>query len=188
MTNENFKIKLNKELSSLGNEFIILLNTDSKYYLDSVLETLKFMTDKRMGGVYLTSARPYGYMVKKFKEYNINNENLFFIDAISGMVGKSPGEDGRCVFIENPTALEEIGMWTNTLMDRIEVENKFLIVDSLSTMLIYNDVGALKEFSQFLINRLRLAGVSGIFTSIEMEIQMDFYGMMVALCDKTIEI
>ena len=188
MTDENFKIKLNKELDILGGNFIILLSTNSKDYFNSVLETLKFLTDRGMSGVYLTSARPYDYMMKNFEKYNINTENLFFIDTVSCMAGKFPGEHENCVFIENPTSLEEIGMWTDTLMKRLKIENKFLILDSLSTMLIYNDATSLKKFGQLLINRLRLHESSGIFTSIDMEIQGGLYEALSALCDKTIKI
>ena len=188
MSNENFKIKLNRELSSLKDPFIILLNTNSKDYFDSVLETLKFLTDKGMGGVYMTSARPYNYLTETFRKQDIETRNLFFIDTVSCMAGKSPGEQGRCVFIENPTALEEAGMWTDTLMDRVGTENKFLIVDSLSNLLIYNDTGTLKRFSQFLIDRLRSQRASGVLASIDMEIPESLYEALNDLCDKTIEV
>ena len=104
------------------------------------------------------------------------------------MAGKSPGESGNCVFIENPSALEEVGMWTNVLLERIGSKDKFLIVDSLSALLIYNNVEMLKKFSQFSINRLRLQGASGIFVSIDMEIAEGFYDTLATLCDKTIKI
>jgi len=188
MTGENFKTKLNNELSGLGDKFIILLNTDSKYYFDSVLEALKFMTNRGMGGIYLTFARPHNYLTKTFKKYDIDAQNLFFIDTVSCMAGKSPGEQGGCVFIESPSSLEEVGTWTEILMGRIGMGSKFLIVDSVPTLLIYNEVGMLKNFSQLLINRLRLHGESGVFASIDMEIPVSFYETLSALCDKTIKV
>lgn len=188
MTDENLKIKINKELDTLGDSFIILINANSKDYFDSVLETLKFMTDRGMGGVYLTSARPYNYILKSFEKYNIDPKNLFFIDTISCMAGKSAGEQGKCVFIENPSALEEVGMWTSILMDRIGNKNKVLIIDSLSTLLIYNESTALTKFSQMLINRLRLQGSSGIFTAIDTEVHEGFQNALTALCDKIIKL
>ena len=188
MTGENYKIKLNEDLAKLNDEFIALLNTNSKYYFDSVLESVKFMTDKGMGGVYLTSAHPHDYMMKVFERYNIETKNLFFIDTISCMAGKSPGESGNCVFIENPAALEEVGMWTSMLLERVGSKDKFLIVDSLSTLLIYNTVEMLKKFSQFSITRLRLQGASGLFVSIDMEIDEGFYDTLATLCDNIIKV
>jgi len=188
MNDKNFKINLCKDLGSLGDVFIVLLNANSKDYINSVLESLKFITDKGMGGVYLTSARPYGYMTKHFERYDIDTTNLFFIDTISCMAGKSPGEHGKCVFIENPSALEEVGMWVNSLMERIEMKNKILIIDSLSTMQIYNDIGTLTKFSQQLINRLRIRDESGIFTTIDTEIHEGLHNTLASLCDKTIKV
>ena len=48
MNTEKFKIKINKELSGscLEDKFIILLAVKSKYYSNSILEAMKFMTDK----------------------------------------------------------------------------------------------------------------------------------------------
>ena len=62
MNNEKIKIKISKEFESLGDEFIILLTSRPEYYFDSVLETVKFITDRRMGGVYITTSRPYHFI------------------------------------------------------------------------------------------------------------------------------
>jgi len=187
MNSENINIKINKELETLGDEFIILLTSKPEYYFDSVLKTVKFITDKGMGGVYITTSRPYRFIKNRLEEYSTDTENLFFIDTISCMAGESYGERERCVFIENPTAIEEVGMWIDILMDRVNTENKFLIIDSLSTMLIYNEITALKEFSQFLISRMRLTGTSGVFASIDTETQ-NICGVLSTLCDKTIKV
>ncbi len=189
MTDEQFKIKLDKELNNLADKFVILLNTDPEYYFDSVAETVKVMTDRGMTGIYVTSARPYGYIVQRFKEYNINTQNLFFIDLISCMAGKRAGEEGNCIFIENPVSLDEIEMWINTLMKRNDAKNKFLIVDSLSSLLIYNRPLSLKKFTELLVNYLRRYGVNGIFTTIDSEKHEVFQEEMdIILYDKTINI
>jgi len=188
MNLKNFKSQLNNELNSLGKESIILLNTNSKYYPDSVIETLKFMADRGMIGGYLTFARPYDYLIKIFKKYNIDDQNLFFIDTVSCMAGKSPGKQGRCMFIRNPSALGDIRMWTDTLMGGIEVKNKFLIIDSLPNLLIYNGVRILEKFTQSLINHLRFQRANGVFASIDTEIPVDFYERLAGMCDKTIKV
>ena len=96
MTNENIKIKINEELCSLGDEFIILLNSGPEYYFDSVLETVKCITNKGFGGVYITSSHPYRFVKNQFERYDIDTENLFFIDTISCMAGEHSGERERC--------------------------------------------------------------------------------------------
>jgi len=188
MNDKNFKIKLDKELNNLAEKFIILLNTDPEYYFDSVAETVKFMTDKGMRGIYVTSARPYGYIERKFRSYDINTQNLFFIDLISCMAGKSAGEVGNCIFIENPVSLDEIEMWINILMERDDAKNKFLIIDSLSSLLVYNRPMSLKKFTELLVNYLRRYGVNGIFTTIDSEKHEVFQEETEMLYDRTINL
>lgn len=184
----NFKLKLNEELSKLDTNAIILLEVKSEYCFDSVLELIKFLTEKGMSGVYLSVTRPYRYIIKKFDENNIKKQKLFFVDTISCMAGKSPGEFGECIFLESPSAIQDIEIAIENSMGKIKDENKFLIIDSLSTMLIYNDAKTLEKLIEMLVRRLRTNKSGGIFVSIEGEITDNFREKLKELCDKTIKV
>ncbi len=173
--------------------YIVLLNTAAEYYFDSVMATASFMTKSGRNGVYVTACRPYAFIIRKMREdKRINTDNILFLDCISrmaGMTGVSQGtEDAKkCTFVDNPAALEEIKMYIGTLLDKLKGD-KFLIIDSISTFLIYNTPGAVKEFSMLLTNTLRLLEVSGVLIIIEKEAPEDLTQILIAMTDKTIKV
>jgi len=188
MSAEDFKARLNKELSTLDSKHIVLMNIESEHYSDSIFETLRYMTGKGMGGVYLTSARPYDFLSKKLEKDGIDTKNIYFIDTVSCMIGDPPGEMGNRVFIKSPAALDDIEIWAYRLLEKIDAENKFLLIDSVSNMLIYNDAGKLAQFSKSLVNYLRSRKVSGVIASVVGEIEAGFHNVMTDLCDRVIKI
>ena len=111
---------------------------------------------------------------------------MVFIDCISSMAGECREDSKECIFIENPASLEDMVMHVSTLLDKIESGEKFVIMDSLSTLLMYSSTNSVKKFSLFLVNKLRSDGVKGIFVFIEREVPGDLEKALSAMCDKVI--
>ena len=120
----------------------------------------------------------------KMLKRNIKTEDLLFIDCISAMAGEHG--NGDCVFIENPASLEEISMHIGSLLEGIESEKKFLVLDSFSSLLIYNNKNSIEEFAMYLINKLRLNNVNGILVVMEKDIPDGLKKILIAMCDKVI--
>jgi len=183
MSDVNNQIK--KEFGTLKSNFLVLLNVNAENYFEAVMKSASIMS-KRKKGVYVTVTRPCRFILKEMKKRNINTDNILFLDCISAMAGESGNEFFTC--IENPAAIEEISMHINSLLNKIESDEKFLLIDSLSTLLIYNSIDSVKEFSMFLTNMLRLKGVDGILVIIEKEAPEDLKQILIAMCDKVIHV
>jgi len=179
----NIKNPIENEFETLNGEFIFLLDTRPEDYFDAVMEITKLMSS-RGKGVYVIVSRPYRFILNEMQRRKINTDNILFLDCISAMAGEHG--DKVCKYVESPAALEEIGMHIGLLLDKIESKEKFLILDSISALLIYNSKNSLKEFSMFLINRLRLEKVTGVLVIIEKEIPDDLKQILIAMCDKVI--
>ncbi len=67
-------------------------------------------------------------------------------------------------------------------------ENKFLFLDSLSTLLMYNKPEIVAQFAHFLVTRLRRVGLIGIIISIEKQIDEKLLYLLVEICDKIWEV
>jgi len=178
------KDKIKCEFEAIGNSGLVLMSLQAESYFETAMESAAFLSGKNQKGVYVTSSRPYLYLSKEMQRRGINQDNIFFIDCISAMAGERGG--GACTYVENPAAIEEISMHIRSLLDRIESGEKFLILDSLSTLLIYNSKNSVKEFAMFLINKLRLEGVNGVFLIIEKEAPEDIKQILIAMCDKVV--
>jgi archaellum biogenesis ATPase FlaH len=180
--NEHIK----NEFEALSSNFIVVLDTRAENYSNAVMESAKFMVGKEQKGVYVTVSRPYRYILKEMQKRNIPTAGIFFLDCVSYMAGE--GGEGCCAFVENPAALEEISMYLTSSLNRIDSPEKFLIFDSLSTLLIYNSLNSVREFSMFLMNKLRLDDVNGVLVIIEREAPEDLKQILIAMCDKTITV
>jgi len=184
MPDVNNRIK--KEFETLSSNFVVLLDTHAENYFDAVMESVRVIMEKGGKGVYVTVSRPYRYILKEMQKRNINTENILFLDCISCMAGEHGDE--TCTYVENPAALEEISMHITSLIDRVDSDKKFLIMDSISTLLIYNTLNSVKEFSMFLINKMRLDEVDGVLVIIEKEAPEDLKQILIAMSDKLISV
>lgn len=145
--------------------------------------------EKKFAGIYITVNKPYGILVKYLKEKGINTENIFFIDAIS----KSVGEDMRltedCLFIPSPNRLTDLSIALSQALEGMKnKETKFIFIDSLSTLLLYNPFDVVTRFIHFIITRLRLFGLVGIMISIEKQVDERMINILIEMCDEIVEV
>jgi len=181
------KNKIEKELKAKGN-FLVLLDARAENYFNAIMESLKLVLDRESKGIYVTISSPSEYLTAEMQKRSIKTDDVLFIDCVSSMAGEYFAQSENSVFVESPSALEEIGMHITSLLNKIESDKKFLIMDSFSTLLIYNSKNSVKEFAMFLINKLRLEGVSGILVVIEREVPDDLEQILIAMCDKVIHV
>jgi len=170
------------------NEQAVLLQTSAEKYAESTIELLKYMVnEKGMGGVYITVSRLYNYMVYTMKDANINTENLFFVDCVSQMGGGGEVELENCVFT-SPIALSEIMTHTDDLLGKVKTRNKFIFLDCISTLLVYNKERSVKKVAMRLLTYVRLHHeVICILVTIQGDTPPKLLGYLRTLCDKVIE-
>lgn len=179
--------KIQKELKSLPNGYIILILVDAVNYVRVNLEILKYLLNKKkIPGIYITVNRPYENMVKTLEQNGIDTKKLFFIDAITQTVGGNPERKDSVIFVASPQNLTDVGIALSEALESIKASDKFLFLDSLSTLLIYNSTGTIAKFSHFIASKMRLEGFKGIFISIEKETDETLIKTLSQFCDKTI--
>lgn len=118
--------------------------------------------------VYLTITKPYDVLTKQFGQL-LSAGNIRFIDCVSRAAGIST-RDPRCIFIDSPAQLEKtileivnlIKSWGNAIQ-------KYVIIDSLSSLLIYNDSTLVSEFFAYLDSQMKLYDTHIISLCIEEE-------------------
>ncbi len=185
----DFEERLRQKLQGIEKGHITLILTMPADYFRSVLVVLDVLVnEKDCGGVYMTVSKPHAFISRVLERENIPTKKLFFIDFISCMAGEKVGARGNCIFVENPASLEEISMYAEELIEKLDTPEKFLLLDSLSTLLIYNNAQSVKKFSHFLINKLRMDGMSGIFVTLEDDASRDLTDTLIHLCDSVINI
>ncbi len=137
---------------------------------------------------YVTITRPYESIVKQFGDLASSRGNIKFIDCISRAAGLSK-IDSNCVFIESPAHLEKIIMEIlNIFRNAGDNVQKYLIIDSLSSLLIYNDAQLVTEFFAHLTNRTRLSDIHSVSIAIEEEMNDNINKIIYLRSDKIIKL
>jgi hypothetical protein len=160
----------------------------SNNYSDLICSLFEFMDSKPDSlWVYLTITKPFNSIVEDYSEL-INNQNIFFIDCISHAAGIS-GEKPNCKYIESPSQLERILLEImNTFKNNDYKKNKYLIIDSISSLVIYNDIPLVTEFFTHLINRSRLSDITTLTLALEEEMDDNIRKILYLKSNKIIKL
>lgn len=140
--------KVEQGINKLDSDIqLILFSTESKKYNEINISALQNLLKKQYSGIYVTLNKSYETIKGVLEKNKINTKSLIFIDAISNIKGKKAGE---CLFVGSPQDLTGICIAITEGVKSITQKRKFLVIDSISTLLIYNPGGAITKFIHFL--------------------------------------
>ena len=192
--------ELDKFLKNMPLNKVVLFLANPKKYMDINLEIIKIvMKENKFSGIYVTVNRPFSTLMDIMKKKGIDTDRIFFIDCITKMIPAPRGISlipqkkfeikKNCIFIPSPARLTEIGLaLSEALAGMKHPKNKFLYLDSLSTLSIYNDLGTIAKFVHFLTTRVRLFGVVGLIMCVEKKMDDRLSNILSEVCDMTIEV
>lgn len=118
---------------------------------------------------FVTASNTFKHISDNFKK-EFENKNIKFIDCISRSSGISAFEKD-CKYIESPTMLEKIALEIINIFKGKEHElEKYVVIDSLSSLVIYNDPEIIREFVSLLMNKARSENIHIVSIVIEEEV------------------
>jgi len=163
----NYGIKqvLLDELKQLPKEYVLLVVIKQKNYESTILAFMDiFVNDNKLFGTYITTNKPFRKIMAKFLEKGIKADNLFFIDCVT-KEAKEEHLNGIKVFSsQNVTEI-------NVLLDKAIKSKKkgaeFIFLDSISTLLVYNEEKTVEKFVHALLERIYHWKTKGVFITVE---------------------
>lgn len=147
----------------------------------------RFRSKPEEAWVYVTVTKPYETLTK---QYEFINEciNVKFIDCISRISGLLKPYN-NVTFIESPTMLEKLSLEIMNNFKHVgECTKKFLVIDSLTNLIIYNDPEIITEFFYQIINRTRARDIHTISIAIEEKDIENYLNRLIYLHDKILKI
>lgn len=176
--------KLEKELKTMDNE-IILLEVSSETQVEAGLTVLKNLIDSEKVGIIVSASRPYNSLLDLYEKHKINVNNLIIIDAISHKQGLKTEEIGNVFFVENVKSLTTMSIMIKESMEKIK-KPKFVFIDSVTTMLIYNNPEVYMRFLHDTLSEMRNQGVGGVLIFVETETNEKIKTQLKTVCDRVI--
>lgn len=173
-------------MDGAGNDSVVLLLTNSVNYQTVVLELMSYMAEKANYGIYVAINKPFVAM-QKILEKEVDLNKVTFVDAITQTINGN-GKDSSiyvavkqglkkvegthikklngCRYVASPENLTDLCEAIAEFVQAVSGD-KFIFFDSLSTLLLYNDVTTVARFAHFLTGKIRAWGAGGILLSLE---------------------
>lgn len=164
---------------------IVLGLVDPNRYQEAIEVVLRYFTSKLPRGIYVTINKPFTILTKSFEKVGLPVNSLFFIDAITSV--PSLVEESTYTCLGSEANLSNLCIATSKAVSRF-TEEKFIVLDSLSTLLIYNDGRAVARFAHLLTEKMRGWGTTGSLLTVEMNPKRDLVPQLAPFCDKVVKI
>ena len=174
-------------LKKTSDNAAISLITDINNYFTAMKEVVKYTQDEGLACVYITATIPSSVIKEQLASEDLSSDHVHFVDCISFMVGKGPENEGSVLYVESPTMIETIMLKVHTMIKRLGDQPKMVFLDSVNTLSLHNDEKIMQEFVHYLINTLRVKGVSSVLLSIEDQTPEDLEIILKLICDDVIE-
>ncbi len=180
-------LEIEKRFQELPEKCSVLLVTSQEKYDLLIANLVKNFTKKGVPGIFVTINKDGQEIVELLKENKVDCTNVFIVDAISR--NRNPENargKGNITYVDSPQDLTEMEAQINDFAEKLPRGRKFLILDSLSTMLVYNAEKTVEKFVHTLGERLRLEGFQAVFTIMK-ETKPEIITVLAQFCDKVIK-
>jgi KaiC/GvpD/RAD55 family RecA-like ATPase len=169
-------------------EYIAIATIPAKEYQKANSSIIKELVQKQnIPGVYVTLSKPYATVEQALKKEGIDTRMVLFIDAVTKTVKDSVKKTKQCLFIGSPENLSDISLAMDQAVRSLPSKDKFVFFDSLSILLMYNEIDTVARFIHFLATKMRAWKVKGIIVSLTKEKDKELIDELMQFCDVFLE-
>ena len=153
-------------LDELESKTILMVNTTKQNYSNVAKEIVPYLAEKFSKIGYITINRPYATIVKEIQEQGLQTDKFYFVDAITATVQSPPVVD-NCIFINAPSDLTDLGLAFSSLLSDHGCD--VIFVDTISTLIVYKDIGAVTKFVHNLVTKSRVNNKKAVLLAVRQD-------------------
>jgi KaiC/GvpD/RAD55 family RecA-like ATPase len=157
---------LNEKYEKLSQGWITLMQIPVEQAMEVNIEALKVLQKLDYEGIYITLSKDYVELTNIFREQGIDMGKLAFIDGVSQMYGIGAVDTPNVKYISGPISLDGIVAAVTDIVPVMKAKKKFVFLDSITTVLLYNSLERTLKFSEFLTTALKKLQVLGVVVSV----------------------
>ncbi|PIN99167.1 MAG: hypothetical protein COT90_00800 [Candidatus Diapherotrites archaeon CG10_big_fil_rev_8_21_14_0_10_31_34] len=178
---------MDKIISDIQKKQNIILIIPEEKYQNTLMMLLEQLEKEKKNICFVSANKTKDALEKELKEKKISTEKIFFVDCVSKSIskGKISWSDEKTQYIDNPTSLTQISLAIFKLMENTKID--FLVLDSINTLLIYNEEKEILKFVHHTTAKLKANNITGIFTSLKEGINEKSLKNFSQFVDKIIE-
>ncbi len=170
-------------IKSLKQPFSSIVITNNDDFNDAVIGIVKSIGNSATI-VMVSFNKPSSMFESIFK--GKSKCDFFYVDLVTQVATGEPQKKENVVFLASQRNLTDLSITLSEVLNRISGK-KFVILDSLTTMLLYNDSNTTTQFLQFLANRLRLWNTSSFILTMEGKGEEEVIRVVSQVVDKIIK-
>lgn len=136
---------------------------------ESNIKIIKLAQKYDFAAIVVTTNFPASVLEKLYSQNEIKTENLLFIDAISrySMGTASVKSDERHINTNNPADLTGLSIAFSEMLKKTAGKKTIVLVDSISTMLIYLPPVKISQFVHLIASKIRQLDKSCAFLAVD---------------------
>ncbi|MCU0862128.1 MAG: hypothetical protein MUE65_07405 [Methanomassiliicoccales archaeon] len=153
---EGLHLTVATKLEELGPSTTVAFEIKIDSYFDVVRGIIdEFASKKGLACVYVTSSVPASTLTSALQSLEVNTSQLSFVDCISHTLMAAGQRSASTVLVESPTMLENIILKVEYFARINEGKRLLVVLDSVNSFALHNDIKMLTEFMTILTNSLK---------------------------------
>lgn len=156
-------LEIEKRLEELPSKYVAIFVVEQEKQELIVSNIVKAFVKKSIPGIFVTLNKSGADLIEMLEKNGAGCGNLFVVDAISKGSGKAK-KSAKISYVDSPQDLTEMQAEVLDFMEIMPAGERFFVMDSLSTMLVYNAEKTVERFVHLLGGKLRANGFKVIFT------------------------
>ena len=152
----------------LDKDKIYLCLSSAERLRENSSDIIKSLLSRGYMVMVVTTNQPYSILKKAYEKDGIDLSRVGFIDAITRYaVGEIPAGARGVRFTSSPSDLTQLGIAISDSLKDMGGKKAAILLDSVSTMLIYLPSANLSKFIHFVSSKLKILDMTGIFLAVE---------------------
>ncbi|RMF06697.1 hypothetical protein D6764_01620 [Candidatus Woesearchaeota archaeon] len=142
-----------EKLKGLGENYSALIVTPISLLKDELLHVVRKATGTGLPILLLTLNKPQEALDEQFRAEGIDTSKILYVDCIAKSLGTVTRKK-NVIHIEHASDLTSINIAVSEFIEKIKTE-KFIIIDALATLLIYNSEDMVVKFVRSVVQSAR---------------------------------
>ncbi|MDY6778573.1 MAG: hypothetical protein SVU32_07950 [Candidatus Nanohaloarchaea archaeon] len=165
---------------------VVLVLTNRENFRDLANGVAGGLLEEGFRGIFFTADRTYREVQEDMEYSGFDTEDLWFIDIVGSNRGISEAPED-VELTNSPTAYNSINIALTDLFDEIEGEERFVLLDSFTSFLLYGDLKTVGNFVKRATDKARENDAAFIIMAIGDQIDEETVEKLMSFCDTKID-
>ncbi len=177
---------LETEMENIADDEVVIVTADPERYREVISTVVRVLSrDGKRPGIYLTANLPHQQLIGRLEADGVPTADILFLDAVTESRSREIAENA--IGFDSPANLTSLSIALTNAVDEMGPEKPFLLIDSLTTLSMYNPTRTLTAFFHHLTGRSRDWGLTAAVIAVEGEAESELMANIRQMCDRVIE-